>query len=146
MLNKTQSNYLWRTSWFSLIASLYGLYNNHKIAILPGLIFITSLNHWRNPVRGSWRQRTDIITVITSIYLQKIFGDKLEYYPMYLIILTIGLSFYPMALYFSSRNYIWKSVISHSGIHIFGNLANLALYSSNSTDSIEVANLTKIVC
>lgn len=100
MLNKSQSNYLWTTSWFSLIASFYGLYNSHQIAILPGLIFITSLNHWRNPVRGSWRQRTDIITVVMSLYLQKIFGSELEYYPEYVIIVTIGLSFYPMALYF----------------------------------------------
>jgi hypothetical protein len=68
MLSKSQSNYLWTTSWFFLLGSVYGLYNHHQIAIFPGLIFITSINHWRNPIRGSWRQRIDIITVITCIY------------------------------------------------------------------------------
>ena len=142
MLDKSHANYLWRTSWFSLIGSLYGLYNYHRIAILPGFIFITSLNHWRNPVRGSWRQRMDIITVISCIYLQKIFGSKIEYYPQYMIILTAGISFYPMALYFSNKNMIWKSVISHSMIHIVGNAANIVLYSSR---PIEKPHLTEII-
>ena len=117
----------------SLIGSVYGLYNHHQIAIFPGLIFITSINHWRNPIRGSWRQRIDIITVITCIYLQRTFGYKLEYYPQYTIIVTLGLSFYPLALYFSRRNEVWKSVISHSAIHLVGNIANLVLYSSKQT-------------
>jgi hypothetical protein len=133
MLNKSQSNYLWTTSWFSLAASLYGLYNQHQIAILPSFIFITSINHWRNPVHNSWRRRADIITVVSCIYLQRIFGMNLEYYPQYLTILTIGLSFYPLALYFSRNNQTWKSVISHSTIHIVGNIANIVLYSSKQT-------------
>jgi hypothetical protein len=133
MLSKYQSNYLWTTSWFSLFGFLYGLYNRRQIAIFPGLIFITSINHWRNPIRGSWRQRIDIITVITCIYLQRSFGMNLEYYQLYCKIVTLGLSFYPLALYFSRRNEVWKSVISHSAIHIVGNLANIVLYSSKQT-------------
>lgn len=133
MLSKAQANYLWTTSWFSLVGSLYGLYNSHQIAILPGFIFITSINHWRNPIRGSWRQRIDIMTVISCIYLQRLFGMNLEYYQLYFKILISGLSFYPLALYFSIRNEVWKSVISHSAIHIIGNIANVVLYSSKQT-------------
>lgn len=133
MLSKRQANYLWTTSWFSLVGSLYGLYNSHQIAIFPWFIFITSINHWRNPVRGSWRQRIDIMTVITCIYLQRLFGMNLEYYELYSKILIFGILFYPLALYFSRRNEVWKSVISHSAIHIIGNIANVVLYSSKQT-------------
>ncbi len=127
MLSKEQAALLWTTSWCSLLSSLYGIWQNKPIAALPGLVFITSINYWRDPVSNSPRRYADIGTVIicasTQMYIYR-------HHSMYMLVTYSGVAFYPIARYFSCHNRKWASVISHCIMHIVYNIANIILYSS----------------
>jgi hypothetical protein len=129
MLNKIQANYLWYTSWCSLLSSIYGLRRGHVIAVLPGCIFVTSINYWRNPVTNSYRRYTDIATVVVCLTCQNIYVIEAQYARLYYIMIGYGILWYPIAKYFSYRKQYWRSVIAHSMIHIVCNIANVLLYS-----------------
>lgn len=127
MLTREQAALLWTTSWCSLLSSLYGLWQNKLIAILPGLVFMTSINYWRNPVSNSPRRYADIVTVIVCLSNQMyIYRDN----NVYTSVTCIGIIFYPIARYFSARNKKWASVVSHCLMHIVCNIANIILYST----------------
>ena len=133
MLNKIQANYLWCTSWGSLFSSIYGLRRGHVIAVLPGCIFITSINYWRDPVSNSYRRYIDISTVVICLTCQNAYVIQAQYAQIYYILIGCGILCYPVAKYFSYRQQYWSSVIAHSMIHIVCNIANIIIYSGDIT-------------
>ena len=128
ILPKTHANYLFYTSFGSLISSSYGVYKKEYInSLCVFLFFLTSINYWRNPVYG-FRRNIDILTSILGISI----NAKNSYdHPrcLYLnLFLIIGLSFYPLGFYFQNKS-LHLSTFSHSLIHIICNLVCISYYS-----------------
>ena len=101
--------------------SVYYAYKNKYYTnfVTTGILFFTSINHWRKPELG-FRRKLDIFTVTSTISIQTIKFSKLRYFKEYLMLLTTGFLFYPVAN--KVKNKKW-SAVCHSMIHILGNIA-----------------------
>jgi hypothetical protein len=123
------SKYLYRTSYFSLVSCVYSIYNNpsSNIFLIPGGIFITSINYWRYPT-NSYRRWIDITSVILGGSYQIYYASKFPEKNIYYSILLFGLIFYPIARYYDKKN-IWLSTLSHMTLHLILNISNMYLYS-----------------
>ena len=127
-LSDEQYSLLYKTSFISLFSALYALYKNHySVAFVPGCIFLTSINYWKNPTLR--KKYIDITCVKIMITYQIIRAYKSENYYPYYTVLFIGISCYPLALYFSSKKMYWYSVYAHSMMHVIGNISHIILYS-----------------
>ena len=74
ILNKEQANYIYHASYLSLCSCLYATYRNYyDFAFVTGIVFLTSINYWRNPI-NSYRRYIDITAVNTALFYQR--GDK----------------------------------------------------------------------
>jgi hypothetical protein len=124
---KEHSTFLWRTSWLSLVSCAYAIYQTHyHLAIVPGSVYLTSINYWRDPRKDSWRRTADIFVVYSSLAYQVLMTRNAENaYIYYFIILLCGLSYCGSLRY----NGTWAGVYCHSAIHILGNVSNIVLYS-----------------
>jgi hypothetical protein len=128
VMPKPQADYLFYTSFGSLVGSLYGFYKKQYINSLGVfLIFVTSLNYWRNPVYG-WRRNIDIITSILGLSINIITSHSHPRCIKLNLMLFISLLFYPLGFYFQHKS-IHLSAFSHSLIHIIGNLVCISYYS-----------------
>ena len=124
-----QAAILYNTSWFSLGACLYGLYQGHyDMAIVPGAVFLTSINFWRDPVHG-WRRTLDIVCVQCCLYYQLLRAAGSQFAIPYMCIKIIGMLFFPISLYYYQKGDIWTGVYLHTLLHFFANVANVVLYS-----------------
>jgi hypothetical protein len=101
--------------------SVYFSYKNdfHWTFFGSTCILLTSLNHWRKP-EYSFRRKLDILTVTSTIVIQTIKFSKLKYFKQYLILLTTGFLFYPVANKVKNKKI---SAVCHSMIHILCNIA-----------------------
>jgi hypothetical protein len=128
IIPKSHANYLFYLSWLSLGSSFYAMYKSYfGLAFVPGGVFITSINYWRNP-DYSWRRYVDIVYVHLSMMYQVYRAYNSQYARWYYLTLCIGCSFYPLAVYYHKKNQ-WLSTFLHGCIHIFGNISNFILYS-----------------
>ena len=109
-------------------------YNNLFYGMLRSIMILcTSLLYWYNPVDG-WRRKLDM--VICNIFLGCQFFYTALFLPTVLsIILYYTLCFVVMYCYYMARYHgrkknpdFYQASIWHSGIHIFGNIANLVLF------------------
>jgi hypothetical protein len=126
--DKSQTNYLFKTSFSGLVAGLYALYNKkYEFSLMAHLCWLSSINYWRNPTPG-WRRNMDIIVVATSLINQYAKAYKYQYANIYYPLITLSASCYPISIYYYYNNKIWHSVYFHSCIHIFANIANIILY------------------
>jgi hypothetical protein len=119
---------LWRTSWFGLISSCFALYKQfYDFAFLSFIVFLTSINYWKFPI-NNWRRKVDMFCVQCGLTYKiiKAYNVKENYY--YYTVLSFALSFYIFSLYFSKKNKLWLSTLSHSLLHFFGNISNIILY------------------
>ncbi len=132
IMPKSHANYLFYTSFSSLIGSLYGVYKKQYINSLGiFLIFITSINYWKNPVYG-WRRNIDMFTAILGLSIN-ILNSFDHPRCLYLnLLLFMSLMFYPFGFYFQHKS-IHLSTLSHSFIHIFCNLVCISYYSDYDT-------------
>jgi len=129
--NANQINYLFKTSFCSLFSGLYAFYNNkYEFSFTPILIWLTSINYWRNPTPG-WRRNVDIIVSTSVIANQYFKAYKYQYAYIYYPLMTLSISCYPISNYYYYNNNIWNSVYFHSFMHIFANLSNIILSSGN---------------
>ena len=128
VMPKPQADYLFYTSFSSLVGSLYGFYKKQYINSLGVfLIFVTSINYWRNPVHG-WRRNIDIIMCILGLSINIISSLGHPKCLKLNLMLFISLLFYPLGFYFQHKS-IHLSAFSHSLIHIIGNLVCISYYS-----------------
>lgn len=120
IIPKTHANYLFYTSFFSMLSSIFLFYKKNNNCIYTLLIFITSINYWRNPVYD-WRRTIDILVTVVSFcfigknfYIQSQFIDFLQH-------TIISLLFYLISNYFQ-EDYIHLCTFFHSLIHIYPNI------------------------
>ena len=117
---KTHANYLFYTSFFSLLSSMFLFYKKSDNYIYTLSIFITSLNYWRNPIYN-WRRNIDMIVIFLSFF---IIGIKFYIQSKLMDILPttiISFLFYLISNYFQDK-YIHISTFFHSLIHIYPNI------------------------
>ncbi len=114
------SRYLLCTSCLTSFSVYFSYKNNfHWTFFGSTCILLTSLNHWRKPELG-FRRKLDIFTVTSTISIQTLKFSKLRYFKEYLILLTAGFLFYPIANKVKNKKI---SAVCHSMIHILGNIA-----------------------
>jgi hypothetical protein len=139
VMPKPQADYLFYTSFSALVGSLYGFYKKKNINSLGVfLIFVTSINYWRNPVHG-WRRNIDIITSILGLSINIITSHDHPRCLKLNLMLFISLLFYPLGFYFQHKS-IHLSAFSHSLIHIIGNLVCISYYSDPLLEKVEQNN------
>ena len=130
---KSHANVLWWTSCLSIGSLLYSLYKKqYKFAVYPLGIFITSINHWRQPMNG-WRRTLDQTAVRLAFISHTYNAFGLTNFVPYSITMAISAIFYPLGYYFQYK-YIPMSTFCHSLMHIGANIGNLILYSSNNAN------------
>jgi hypothetical protein len=105
------------------------LYNHYISSFLAFCIFLTSINHWRHPIKGI-RRDIDRVTVIVALITQTIILRNQPNFEKYLIITSTGILFYPLKIVLKNNNKIWLSVFSHSMLHLLGNVASIILYKN----------------
>jgi len=125
-------NLIWRVSWISLFTSSYAAYNNYyDLALVPGSIFLTSINYWRKP-DYSWRRYLDIIVVQIALMYQLIRAYNSEYSTTYYSFTFSGITMFFVGVYYHKKNeekYVWRSTMCHISLHILANIGNVILYS-----------------
>ena len=131
-LKPSQYNIIWNLAWLSLSSSVYATYKGHyNLAFIPGGVFLTSINYWRNPEVRSWRRYLDIGYVNTALLYQlyKVYIHNAQYAKEYYFFTGISIICYPIGLYYYKKKQYWKHIIFHGGLHIFANIANFILYT-----------------
>ena len=129
ILEKDQYSILYRVSYLALFASLYGCYRQHyELAIVPGSIFLTSINYWRRP-DYSWRLYLDLGVVRGMVMYQHIMAFSHENAVPYYAMATSMIVFYLIAQHYYNKKDYWKFVYAHTMVHVCGNIGNVVLYS-----------------
>jgi|688.fasta_scaffold179679_2 hypothetical protein len=113
----------------NLISVIYALkYGQYKFAIGPFCVWFNSINYWRNPIYGL-RRNMDICLGLIALSFHIFNSHKSTYGLTYQYMMAITLLFYPFSWILYKYEYFWMSTIVHSMLHVFGNLANVILYS-----------------
>jgi len=129
ILYPKQYNLIYKVSFISLCSSIYAIYKGYyNLCIVPGGVFLTSINYWRNPT-NSWRKYIDIGYVSLSLSYQCIMVYNFKYSRIYYITVCIALSLYPISIYYYNKKKYWYSTYAHCMVHIIGNVSNFILYS-----------------
>lgn len=124
------SNYLLVISTTSFISGAYAICQGlTHLSIVPLGVWVTSINYWRNPVYG-WRRNLDLTYVPFALTYQLYRARNMPFFTDYCIITGVAVMCYPVAWYLHTIGWAWGGIVAHSGIHVFGNIANLILYSS----------------
>lgn len=130
IIPKPHANFIYYLSHTSLISSIYAIINGHyDLAFVPGLVYLTSINYWKNPVKG-FRRNLDITCVFSTLCYQLYRSTSSENLVLYLFVKLIGIICYPISHYFSDKDFD-LSILFHGFIHLFGNIANIILYSGS---------------
>ena len=125
---KNQNKYLLCTSCLTSFSVYYSYRNNfHWTLFGSSCILFTSINHWRKP-EYSFRRKLDILTVTSTISIQTIKFAKLRYFKEYILLLTTGALFYPIAN--KVKNKKW-SAVCHSMVHVICNIATCLVLVNN---------------
>ena len=128
-LEKKYSICLYYSSHLFLITFLYALHiKKYQLSIVPGSVFLTSINHWKHPTY-SFRRNLDLVVVNTSIVYQNYMAYNAKYAKLYYVIFLIGTFSYPISIYFHNKKYYWFSTFSHMSIHILSFANSFILYS-----------------
>lgn len=131
VLYPEQYRFIFKTSFLLLGTTLYAIKRGYYgIAIVPGGIFITSVNYWRKP-DYSWRRTVDIYYVKLAMVYQTFRALGTENIKLYIFLLFIATLFYLYGIHLYKKKLYWESTYSHSILHVIANLACIILYSSH---------------
>jgi hypothetical protein len=133
ILEAKYSSILFKTSFLFAINSIYGLYQikNKKLKfndvfMTNTLLFITSINYWRNPTYGL-RRTVDILMALTNIFYN---SYTISHHPnawiCYISIKMLIIS-YCFSWYYHSNNNKKLGTFYHSMVHLFGNFGNFLI-------------------
>ena len=123
---------IWRTSFLCVFSFLYGIKAGYYIhSLVPGSIFFTSINYWRDPVYYSWSRRIDIFFVRTSLFYLLIIAYKCQYYKYFYTLILLSVLCYPISLYTNFKKQYLISVYVHCMLHILANMATVTLFSGD---------------
>jgi len=129
ILNKEQANYIYHASYLSLCSCLYATYRNYyDFAFVTGIVFLTSINYWRNPI-NSYRRYIDITAVNTALFYQNYRMYHAEYAQMYYIMMFFAFLSYLYGIRVYNKGDNWNSTYAHMGVHLFANMGNMYVYS-----------------
>lgn len=129
IIDKNNYIHMYRTSHLFLISFLYGILRKHySVSIVPGLIFLGSINYWKNP-DYSYRRYLDIGITTSGIIYQNYMAYNAEYANIYYLIFLIGILSYPLGIYYYRRREYWKYTYAHCSLHIIANIGTIVLYS-----------------
>lgn len=128
---KIHANRLWVSCFALTVPPVFALYNRlNLLAVISLLVFLTSVNHWRQPRLGI-RRNLDILMVFAAVLSHAyvaltclIFPDSLAYFAFVAATITI---------YFIGRSYGSKGnhdigTRVHFFVHIMGVCGNSVLY------------------
>lgn len=129
MLEKKYSNILFLSSFYILILSLY-LYKLKfkKISKIYFLLFLTSINHWRNP-KYDIKRNIDISMVWISTIISGMYSYRKKMHYLYIPVLVYIIIIFQLSKYFYNKNKIFLSTILHSKIHFICFIGNSYLYT-----------------
>ena len=140
------SRILWTTSWLFLGTSVYTVYNQHyDLVIIPGGLFLTSINYWRDPHFNSWQRTVDVYYIYISFLYQVIRCYNAEYIIHFLLGLAFCLFLYKLSGLTYNRNMILLSAFLHSSLHITANLS-IAGLNSGYIEPFCNNKLGKLIC
>ena len=140
------SRILWSTSWLFLGTSVYTLYNKHyDLVIVPGGLFLTSINYWWDPHFNSWQRTVDV----KYIYFSFAYQIMRCYNAQYILYFLLGLAFCCFLYKLSGIAFNYKmfllSALLHSSLHICANLS-IAGINSGYIDPFCDNKFTKSLC
>lgn len=126
-LNKCY-NVIYYVSYLSCIPSIYGIYKGYyDLSLMSGVVTLTSVNFWRNPDL-SWRREVDIHFVRLSVLYHILRAYKSQNRNIYYLISGSAITCYPISIYFFIDKEYWMFTLSHTLVHILGDLSNFILY------------------
>ena len=124
-------------SLLSLASGLFALSRGHaSLAPVPLAVGATSLVYWAKPTL-SWRRLLDVSVVQAGLLYQSLAALRgAERRAEYFALLAVGLAAFPAAVLLDRRarargDSSAAATLLHAAVHVFGNLANVALYSGD---------------
>ena len=103
---------IYRISFLSFLSSIYAIYCDcYDLAVVPGGVFLTSVNYWRRPTYG-WRRNLDMGYVASALIYQNYHAYHSYYYMMnldqsiallYLALMLFGIGCYPTSIYLHKK-------------------------------------------
>ncbi len=131
MLDKQYSNILFSSSFFMLILSVFLYYLDFKIvSLLYFILFMTSINHWKNPDYNI-KRLIDIYMVMITTVVSLVYAPSLELdldYFMYNITAFYTLLLFIVSnLFFIQKDYLISTLL-HSKIHLICLVGNCMMF------------------
>lgn len=127
-----QALVIWRMSFLIFFTAMHAYYKKHyDMALISGIIFLTSINHWKCPEFNSLRRKVDVNCVITGLMYHVIRAYYTKIKDLYFKVILFSLFFFFLGKYFDKKERLWHSIYSHATFHLMGNIANNILYSGD---------------
>ena len=133
-MEQKYSSFIFRVSFISFLSSIYALYCGvYDLAIVPGGVFLTSVNYWRYPIHG-WRRNLDMSYVASALVYQNyrayyMATEGHDYILLYYALMFFSMICYPVSLHLHKKKDLWGSTYVHCLLHLAANVANVLLYS-----------------
>jgi hypothetical protein len=129
----SHAHFIWYCAWLSIPSTLYAYSSTQTahFAIVPASVFTTSILYWRNPITNSWQRKLDIIVVLNGLTYQTyhLYSSNADIdHSTYTFFVLLSLVLYVISNYLMKNGYTWPATYTHACIHLFGNIANIALY------------------
>ena len=136
ILEPEYASCIYRVSFISFFSFMYALHCEcYDLAAVPGGVFLTSINYWREPVYG-WRRNLDMSYVACALIYQNYRAYHLLSSPSqmpalltYYTLMGIGMMCYSLSVHLYKKKDIWSSTYVHCLVHVLANIANVVLYS-----------------
>ena len=136
ILEPEYASCIYRVSFISFFSFMYALHCEcYDLAAVPGGVFLTSINYWREPVYG-WRRNLDMSYVACALIYQNYRAYHLLSSPSqmpalltYYTLMGIGIMCYKLSVHLYKKKDIWSSTYVHCLVHLLANTANVFLYN-----------------
>jgi hypothetical protein len=130
ILDKKYSQWIYYTSFNLIIISMIGLYNNYYLNTISVFsVFLTSINYWRNPIKG-FRRNIDIMVVCLSITYNSYYVYDCAYGHYYISMIILGIIIYIFSGLLHTKKYFGLSTLLHCNVHLLSNIANYLLFTN----------------
>jgi hypothetical protein len=125
-----QYNIIWTSSWIPLFPTIEAIKRKqYDLAFGTGVVFLTSINYWRNPI-DSWRKDLDIFCV-RSLALYQLYKSVITGKYNYLFYTVPGIISYYIGLNYYKNKQTWTYIYFHLGLHILANMGNFCILDNN---------------